>query len=132
MLSLGRVKARKLFPERKFSFPNGSFLYTSVYLGKSFNFPIPIKGIKFPRGREMLSLGRVRARKLFPERNFCHPPSADSNFPLGKSFATRLWREETLPQSPFWGNFSQMIIHLNASLFTPAYDTKCRVAKFKP
>ena len=30
-----------------------------------------------------------------------------------------LWLEETLPQSPFLGNFSQMIIHLNGSIFTP-------------
>ena len=30
-----------------------------------------------------------------------------------------LWREETLPQSLFLGNFSQMIIHLNGSIFTP-------------
>ena len=29
------------------------------------------------------------------------------------------WQEETLPQSLFLGNFSQMIIHLNGSIFTP-------------
>ena len=86
---------------KEISFPNGSCLYTSVYLGISFNFPIPIKGIKFPRGREMLSLGRVRARKLFLERKFCRmvifpgekfcqPPSAGRNSSpepiLGKLF----------------------------------------------
>ena len=32
------------------------------------------------------------------------------------------WQEETLPQSLFLGNFSQMIIHLNGSIFTPEKD----------
>ena len=105
MLSLGRVKARKLFPERKFSFPNGSFLYTSVYLGKSFNFPIPIKGIKFPRGRKMLFLGRVRAWKLFPERKFCHLPSADGNFPWGKVLPPAFGGKKLFPRAHFGETF---------------------------
>ena len=36
------------------------------------------------------------------------------------------WQEETLPQSLFLGNFSQMIIHLNGSIFTPAM-CECQV-----
>ena len=37
-----------------------------------------------------------------------------------------LWLEETLPQSPFLGNFSQMIIHFNGSIFTPAFNKALR------
>ena len=90
---------------KEISFPNGSFLYTSVYLEKSFNFLIPIRGSNslgegkcFPweelgqgnsslRGNFAIRLWRM---VIFPGEKFCHPPSAGRNSSpepiLGKLF----------------------------------------------
>ena len=73
--------------------------YFFLFLGSVSEFPVEVFSVKLPSLPSGIG--------LFLEAGL---PLADRC----------LWREETLPQSLFLGNFSQMIIHLNGSIFTPA------------